>query len=555
MTKNKETPKGEPGNKGVNVEQDFPEPMAILDKEVFIWNDSEPFVENAARLGKKLAQCGDLYRNPNYGSGLVLGSRKADIAPAYITSGAKLSPIVCDRVRISYVKGSTTSSFIPNSRLDNLLRSEAFLREFKPLDEVTPYPKYLPDFTPTAPGYTDYSIGYRFLYTGKSLLASKSIDTINKFLNVMCFETAADRTNAVAGAITYLLRDHFPGSKPLLLVSANKSQAGKDTVIDFMALSGRKVSVSYQSTDWAFQASIDAVRRADPEARMIVVENARLERGGRYIASAFLERIITDPEPTFYAVGNGAAFRQRNNLVFAISTNFGTVSIDLANRALPIHLTVQGDIAERSSPIGNPRYEFLPANVEKIVSELHGMIDRWVKAGKPLDKNVRHTFTYWAATVGGILAVNGFKDFLANYSSRRTTDSPISRALGLLGAAVHRKKVDIKDPDEGKGNGWLHPSDWLTVASYLGLTKALIPEAERENAVASTRGLSCVLSAHQEETFKVEMDDRLMTFQLKKKRARHVQGQEPSTRYYFHLVHEKELPTDISESEKASKLR
>ena len=75
-------------------------------------------------------------------------------------------------------------------------------------------------------------------------------------------------------------------------------------------------------------------------------------------------------------------------------------------------------VAERKSPIGNPRFEFLPKHKEQIASELHGMIERWNLAGQPLDNEVRHPFSAWAKTVGGILKFNRFRDFLANYGVR-----------------------------------------------------------------------------------------------------------------------------------------
>ena len=75
----------------------------------------------------------------------------------------------------------------------------------------------------------------------------------------------------------------------------------------------------------------------------------------------------------------------RNDIVVAISTNYGHVSEDIMNRSLPIHLDPVGDISARKSAIGNPRLEFLPKNKEKIDAEFHGMIARWVKKAKPLD--------------------------------------------------------------------------------------------------------------------------------------------------------------------------
>ena len=157
-----------------------------------------------------------------------------------------------------------------------------------------------------------------------------------------------------------------------------------------------------------------------PDVGMVVVENARLDRRDKFIASAFLERFATDPEPLLFSTGTGQPVRRRNDLVLAISTNFGTASEDLLNRSLSIHLHPQGDVANRKSPIGNPKLEFLPAKKDKIAAELRGMIERWKAAGKPLDDEVRHPFSVWAKVVGGILKANGFSRIFGNYGKRKT---------------------------------------------------------------------------------------------------------------------------------------
>jgi len=65
------------------------------------------------------------------------------------------------------------------------------------------------------------------------------------------------------------------------------------------------------------------------------------------------------------------------------------------------------------------------------------MIERWKNAGCPLDERALHPMTPWARTIGGILKVSGFADFLGNYRARRMLDDPIREALGILGATRH----------------------------------------------------------------------------------------------------------------------
>src|SRR5262249_2776973 len=150
--------------------------------------------------------------------------------------------------------------------------------------------------------------------------------------------------------------------------------------------------------------------------------------------SAYIERFATDPEPLLYSPGTGDPERRLNQFVVAMTTNFGTIGEDLMNRCLPVHLNPVGDLAERQPAIGNPRFEYLPANRGWIEAELRGMLEKWVRAGRPLDMEVKHPFIAWGKVVGGILQVNGYADFLGNYRVRRTADDPVRKGLGLMGA-------------------------------------------------------------------------------------------------------------------------
>ena len=181
------------------------------------------------------------------------------------------------------------------------------------------------------------------------------------------------------------------------------------------------------------------------------------------------------------------------------------------------------------SPIGNPRLEFLPAHQEQIRAELRGMIERWKSAGRPLDTDIRHPFSEWAKTIGGILQVSGYQSFLANYHERKVADDPQRRALGLLGAAR---------PDT-----WLRAGEWAQLVAELGLTKTLIAEADRESEPARARGMGVVLSAHREETFRGETEDERIETRLLRARRR-FEGGEASTRYRFEILSREPLPTD-----------
>ena len=158
---------------------------------------------------------------------------------------------------------------------------------------------------------------------------------------------------------------------------------------------------------------------------------------------------------------------------------------------------------DRISPIGDPRIEeFLPTNKDQIAAELRGMVERWRAAGRPLDNNVKHSMIQWARTIGGILRVNGFKDFLGNCDTRKTIDDPIREALGILGTACHDKP--------------LTPKEWANLVVEQGLTKTLLPVNERDTPKSRERAIGVVLKRYIEETFRGHTDtERSSIFSLK----------------------------------------
>ena len=147
----------------------------------------------------------------------------------------------------------------------------------------------------------------------------------------------------------------------------------------------------------------------------------------------------------------------------------------------------------------------------------------------PLDTKVNHSFSIWAATVGGILLVNGYTDFLANNHMRQSTDDPLKKGLGLVGAAC---------PDK-----WLTTLDWARLVVQLGLVKTVIPKGDQENEEGMRRGIGVVFSAHKDESFAVETDSEKLILLLEKTRRRFENG-ESQTRYRFSVQSREPLTVD-----------
>ncbi len=498
----------------------------------FNWRVELGARKNYSRLGERLAQCDDIYGNGSDGLGLirVLPGGQTRL----VRKGSDLAPILADRISMVVTKdGKVTSETPQAAHLNAMLRSEVFLSKFRPVDEVVRTPYYLDDYTLVRPGYHDGGAGKRILYVGPEPEIGEGLETIDAFLDVMEFATPADRTNSVAAALTVMLRHHFLGEKPLVQITATKSHAGKGTITEFVRGTVSKADILYESIDWPMQSQLQRQVGHDPDLGVIVFDNVRLDSAGgrgKLIRSAFVESFVTNAEVMLASPGGGQVIALPNKFVVILNTNDGSLSQDILNRALPIHLAPKGSIQDRRSPIGNPKLEFLPRNRSRIEAELRGMIERWRLAGCPQDEGVRHSMTPWARSIGGILRHAGFADFLGNQQARKVADDPLRRALGILGAAQPNKA--------------LRPREWARISVQQGLSRTLIPANERDTEKGRERAIGVLLRPLIGETFEVETETRRLRLRLEGGLRRWEPGRNPHVRYRFEIIEEQELEED-----------
>lgn len=493
-----------------------------------VWRVERGAGRNYRALGKRLNQAGDLHRNgDDHGLIQVLPSGRSRL----ITKASELAPIIVDRVTMRVIKNAKVVSELPTATHQNaMLRSEKFLRQFLRVREVTNASFYLDDFSLVQPGYNEAS---QVLYLGEATPYARSTETINAFLDVMQFESNADRTNTIGASLTVLLRRQWPGEKPVVLITSEKSHSGKGTVTEFTRGNVSKADILYESIDWPMQSQFQKQVQMDSDIGMLVFDNVRLDSSGsrsKFIRSGFVESFVTSPEVVLASPGAGEPIRLQNRYVVTINMNDGMLSPDLMNRSLSIHLAPRGDVHERDTPIGNPKLEFLPQNRDRIEAELRGMIETWKEAGCPLDHEVRHPMTPWARTIGGILKVSGFSDFLANYGTRKSADDPIREALAILGACRPNKP--------------LRPMQWAKLAVEQGLAKTLFSVNERDTEKGRERAIGVLLKHHCEIRIEAKSETTRYSLRLKGGFRRWIRGKNPHTRYLFTVMDSEDIQVD-----------
>jgi len=284
--------------------------------------------ENYRLLGQALAATGNLYRNKSDGLGLiqVLPSGRTRL----IASAAQFAPLLADRIPMQVTKDGKVVSELPTAvHLNAMLRSDTFLGEFPPVDEVAQTPFYLDDLSLVKPGYNDCGPDRRILYLGSEPTFGQSTETIRRFLDVMSFASNADRTNAVGAGLTMPFRRHWPGEKPLILITASKSHAGKGTLTEFFRGTVPKLDILYEALDWPMQVQFQKQVQMDQDLGLVVFDNVRLDSSGpraKCIRSAFLESFLTNAEVTLASPAAGEPVRLTNKYVVTLNTNDGALS-------------------------------------------------------------------------------------------------------------------------------------------------------------------------------------------------------------------------------------
>ncbi len=485
------------------------------DGDDFVWDKDAPVGEQSLKLSKRLADAGDVYSVPERG---VILLRPGKLAK-HITTAVEFEACIRERFDVAVLKrGQFEGRAIPPLDLRVLMASDALRSPLRTVDHVTSVATYNSAWQLTKPGYNGGDVGDRFYYTGEAVKPVRDPVLIRHFLDAMCFKTEADRTNVVALALTMILRFKWPGGKPFCAVTANKSHAGKDTVLDFARGRTKQAEISWHRADWATQFEAVAAL-CDTNIGMVTLGNIR---SGTSIASSYIERMVTSGSTLLQAAKLGGHGVPRDaDFVFTASANDGRFAVDLVNRMLPIRLVCHEDVARRKSAIDDPKGEFLPQNAAAIEAEMFGLIENWRDAGRPQAKGICHPMKAWARDVGGILMANGFEDFLGNMDDARNENDTEREAVAII---AHNSAHDIP----------LRVSAIRETAKTQGVIGRLMDQTHTESDASIDLRLGRILSNYRDEALVYEEEGDTWTYWIIRDRCR--QKGEPKTYYTFTTV-------------------
>lgn len=227
------------------------------------------------------------------------------------------------------------------------------------------------------------------------------------------FASDADRTAAMALALTPMVRELIDGPTPLFSVEAPTRGAGK----------GKLLSTCLYPTlgagGWvgaAFPREDEEVRKAlttylNERRPAIVFENVAGAVRSSALAKAITDRIWDDR-----VLGRTGSVRCPVRCLWAVTANNPTWSDELARRVVPVRLVPETDRPELRSGFLHPELEAWVADHRAdLLWALAVFVRGWQHAHcPPPSVPSLGSFEAWTRVVGGILETAGYRDFLGN---------------------------------------------------------------------------------------------------------------------------------------------
>lgn len=234
--------------------------------------------------------------------------------------------------------------------------------------------------------------------------AKKILDEIFK---EFCFETAQDKSNAIAALLTPFLRGIFPTFNtrtPVFFYLANRERAGKDYLagITGIVYEGQNLEESPISDN-------NELRKKILSSLIIGRKRLHFSNNKGHLDNDIFEAIVTAEKHSDRVLGKNEILTFDNELDFSLSGNIGiTYTPDFANRCRFIRLFLDiEDANAREFKMPN-LHAYVRENRNKILSAMFALIKNWIEKGSKGSSIPFTSFYNWSRICGGIMEESGY---------------------------------------------------------------------------------------------------------------------------------------------------
>lgn len=324
--------------------------------------------------------------------------------------------------------GETTWKYTPCRRewADLVIAHAEHADGVKDLKTLVPYPVYGPDWKLSEPGWNENGIFYDQPWELEGLVPETDIGVIHRVLTDLLadfpFKSQADWENFVGLMLTPLVAHAIDGNRPLHLIGASLERTGKTKLAEEVVggvILGRPTP--------AMQVSDREDERRKSLFAMLLDGDTicHLDNMPAFVDSASLSSLLTASTYTDRILGRSERPKLQNAMTVVASGNNVEATGELVKRCVPIILQPKDARPEGRRDFKHPDLRVYVKQVRRrVLACLLGLIENWLQTGRSLHPHSLGSFEAWSRTVGGILALNGYKQWRANESEWRKSSDP-----------------------------------------------------------------------------------------------------------------------------------
>ncbi|MEM1026651.1 MAG: hypothetical protein AAGJ38_01045 [Planctomycetota bacterium] len=287
---------------------------------------------------------------------------------------------------------------------------------------LTRVPVYGPDWTLCRPGLNSEGVYYDEAPELRGVKPITCAATITATLDdrVLDFPfacpdgTDASRQNFIGLLLTSVVRWAYPGNTPLGMVLASLERTGK-TKLASVVLGG--VTLGYDTPAMPLVAKDDELEKRVTAFLLAGQTVTLLDNLATHLDSPVLAALLTSKTYLGRVLGASNVVEMPNTLSLVATANNPTLSGEMAKRWVPIKLQPKSANPEKRNDFAHPDLEtYVAKNRANVVGCLLGAVELWKDAGRPAGTFRMGGFEGWSRTVGGILDVLGYDQFMGNFA-------------------------------------------------------------------------------------------------------------------------------------------
>jgi hypothetical protein len=225
------------------------------------------------------------------------------------------------------------------------------------------------------------------------------------------FEDQASRANAMALFILPYVRPLITGNTPLHMVDAPTPGTGKGMLLKsalWAALGKEPPASAIPEKEEELAKLLFSLVRSG--SQVVVLDNL-----DRMLKSGSLAMALTTGEMQGRILGVSETPTLKVRSVFALTSNNGKLSIDIARRTVWIRLNAQSEDPEKRRGFRHPNLmRWVREHRGQLVAAAMAMCEHWDREGRPGSERHKGSYDEWSDVVGGIIGCCGISGFIEN---------------------------------------------------------------------------------------------------------------------------------------------